>query len=539
MSFAHSGTHMTKGKTMRIPRSWLVSVLCVAWGCSSEQGGEGQSTKEDVAAKVKAVAAAPGAAPTGLACLNNWRTSGPCGQWCLRETQADRAQCRLYLDCYYNNNCGPSTCGRQDDVCGVNRLGWGMAPKIIADQVYQCLGCPGSMPVTSCNGLPDTTPCTDGNACTTGERCRGNICRDGAPKVCTPLDQCHNAGTCNPGTGNCSNPVKTNGTPCNDGNACTSPDQCQVGICQGTPILGAPSGLTATAGSGQVQLTWSPAAGASAYNVKRATTPGGPYTTVATTSTPTFLDAHRAIGPTYYYIVTAVAACGESAPTNEASATPFSSKTGTFPPGPGPCKGPVSAPAPAAPQVSSATGGEKAPATDIAGQRGTGPKQLRSTPADKAAATGQKYARVQYKIEQVAGRPQITPTVAKVMEGKLVPQPALSNRILVVGKSGSAARFVTTVADPRVRFAGPNASGVINGRVRDSGEGTVAFNLPGAFLSADLLQQMTFELYTMPESVPAKTPVTIEALPALSSGATLIAVSSGTALAQLLFPATK
>ncbi|NWG11395.1 hypothetical protein HXY33_06595 [Candidatus Bathyarchaeota archaeon] len=51
--------------------------------------------------------------------------------------------------------------------------------------------------------------------------------------VCTALDQCHTAGTCQPGTGTCTNPVKPTGTSCNDDLFCTINDQCIDGNCVG------------------------------------------------------------------------------------------------------------------------------------------------------------------------------------------------------------------------------------------------------------------------------------------------------------------
>ena len=55
---------------------------------------------------------------------------------------------------------------------------------------------------------------------------------------CVGRDQCHDAGTCNPATGACSNPAKANGTACNDGNACTQTDTCQAGACTGAnPVV--------------------------------------------------------------------------------------------------------------------------------------------------------------------------------------------------------------------------------------------------------------------------------------------------------------
>ncbi len=49
----------------------------------------------------------------------------------------------------------------------------------------------------------------------------------------------------------------------------------------------APTGLTATAANAQVSLSWASSSGATSYNIKRATTSGGPYATIATDITAT------------------------------------------------------------------------------------------------------------------------------------------------------------------------------------------------------------------------------------------------------------
>jgi endo-1,4-beta-xylanase len=89
------------------------------------------------------------------------------------------------------------------------------------------------------------------------------------------------------------------------------------------PPLPAPTGLAATAGAAQVQLIWNPVTGATGYNVKRATTSGGPYTTIATVTGTSFTDTGRTNGTTYFYVVSAFNANGESANSSQVSATPL------------------------------------------------------------------------------------------------------------------------------------------------------------------------------------------------------------------------
>ncbi|SMC72153.1 SPRY domain-containing protein [Sporomusa malonica] len=82
--------------------------------------------------------------------------------------------------------------------------------------------------------------------------------------------------------------------------------------------------LSATAGDARVTLSWTTVIGATGYNVKRATTAGGPYTTIASNVTgPSYTDNAVTNGTTYYYVVTAITADSESGNSNEASATPI------------------------------------------------------------------------------------------------------------------------------------------------------------------------------------------------------------------------
>ncbi|MCU7550226.1 RICIN domain-containing protein [Chitinophagaceae bacterium LB-8] len=68
------------------------------------------------------------------------------------------------------------------------------------------------------------------------------------------------------------------------------------------PVGTVPISLTASAADGKNILEWDPIANF-AYNIKRSTTPGGPYATIATVSTTAFADTTVNNGTPYYYIV--------------------------------------------------------------------------------------------------------------------------------------------------------------------------------------------------------------------------------------------
>lgn len=87
--------------------------------------------------------------------------------------------------------------------------------------------------------------------------------------------------------------------------------------------ISAPSITAASNENSRVSLNWISVSNATGYNIKRSLTSGGPYTTIASNVTgATFTDPNVVNGTTYYYVVTAVNAAGESANSNEASAIP-------------------------------------------------------------------------------------------------------------------------------------------------------------------------------------------------------------------------
>ena len=192
---------------------------------------------------------------------------------------------------------------------------------------------PNACVPNACGGQANGTGCSDGNPCTQNDTCQGGFCAAGAPVVCGPLDACHVAGTCDPGTGLCSNPAGNNGSACDDGNACTAGTTCSAGACTGGTTLVPPAiNDSVVFGTDGVTLSWDDPPGA--YNVYRG------VRTSPWTYDQTCLQSHIAgssfpdlqdplLGEIRFYFVTRVDACGES--------TPGKDSAGATRPNPAPC----------------------------------------------------------------------------------------------------------------------------------------------------------------------------------------------------------
>jgi hypothetical protein len=88
------------------------------------------------------------------------------------------------------------------------------------------------------------------------------------------------------------------------------------------PAAPVPTGLTATPGDSEVTLAWTASSGATGYNVKRATTSGGPYTKLAAPTSAGYTDSPVTNDTKYYYVVSSLNPAGESANSAEVAATP-------------------------------------------------------------------------------------------------------------------------------------------------------------------------------------------------------------------------
>ena len=93
-------------------------------------------------------------------------------------------------------------------------------------RAWQLLGQPGAqcgIGGALCQLCDNSSVCNAQGQCVCSRSCpRCQTCNTGTgqcqPVVCPPpADQCHAAGSCDPGTGKCSNPTVAHGTPCSDG----------------------------------------------------------------------------------------------------------------------------------------------------------------------------------------------------------------------------------------------------------------------------------------------------------------------------------
>ena len=81
-------------------------------------------------------------------------------------------------------------------------------------------------------------------------------------------------------------------------------------------------GVASSVSATQIDLSWEANLSAESYNIKRSETDGGPYTTIANSSTPTYSDTDLVASTTYYYVISAINEIGESENSEQVRAIP-------------------------------------------------------------------------------------------------------------------------------------------------------------------------------------------------------------------------
>jgi hypothetical protein len=144
---------------------------------------------------------------------------------CSNPNKANGTTCTDNNACTSGETCQNGTCGSPTSTVTCTAL----------DQCHVAGTCDTTTGVCSNPNKANGTMCDDGNACTQTDTCQSASCVGSEPVVCTALNQCHTAGTCDPATGMCSNPTRQDGTSCDDGDGCTVGDRCLGGTCTGVP----------------------------------------------------------------------------------------------------------------------------------------------------------------------------------------------------------------------------------------------------------------------------------------------------------------
>jgi hypothetical protein len=84
----------------------------------------------------------------------------------------------------------------------------------------------------------------------------------------------------------------------------------------------APTGVSATASSSRVLLTWDYLNTTLGSRIKRSLVSGGPYTEIGSSPTNGYVDASPSLGVTNYYVISSLNDAGESANSSQVHAVP-------------------------------------------------------------------------------------------------------------------------------------------------------------------------------------------------------------------------
>ena len=249
---------------------------CIVAFCSAVAGGCGYAQKSDGTACNDGNACTSADACTNGACMGS-ATNCSDGNACTEDS------CSLSTGCGHvalTGACDDGNACTQGDDCSTGTC---VGAAVNCDDGKPCTD--DSCAASGCKHVNRTGACDDGKVCTSGDICTGGICAgmtatdcsDGDPCTddsCDPALGCKHApnstGTCNldanlctadacsagtcvagaakicndglscttdacdAASGTCTFAPVSNGTACDDGNKCTSPDTCQAGACVGS-----------------------------------------------------------------------------------------------------------------------------------------------------------------------------------------------------------------------------------------------------------------------------------------------------------------
>ena len=173
------------------------------------------------------------------------------GNQCTTDTcPADGQACQNVV---HGGSCSDNNACTVGDQCISGVCVPGPAPDCTDTTTCTIDGC---LPTTGCIHFPITGTCDDGNNCTTNDQCVLGACV-GTAANCDDHNPCTDD-TCTDGGGCLHN---NNSSACSDNNPCTTNDACFNGSCAGTPVIcddGDPCTTDACAQSAGCQFTHIP-----------------------------------------------------------------------------------------------------------------------------------------------------------------------------------------------------------------------------------------------------------------------------------------
>jgi MYXO-CTERM domain-containing protein len=167
-------------------------------------------------------------------CCNAACNAGACDACSVAAGANKDGTCRLLT----GTVCDDGSACTQTDTCQAGVCA-GANPVVcpMPDACHDMGVCDSMTGACSSPAKPDGTGCDDANACSQVDSCQAGVCTGASMVDCIASDMCHDAGSCDPATGACSNPEKPAGASCDDGNACTINDTCTAGACiAGSPM---------------------------------------------------------------------------------------------------------------------------------------------------------------------------------------------------------------------------------------------------------------------------------------------------------------
>ena len=222
------GTVLPNGTTCDDTNECTVTDVCYSGTCLGNAAQDGLTCDDsDACTQIDTCGngSCRGSDPIVCAALDDCHDAGVCNPangTCSDPVKHDGVTCDDNDACTQTDACSSGFCtGNNPVICTAS------------DQCHVAGTCDPANGACSNPAKQDGATCNDNNACTQTDTCSSGTCTGGNPVVCSASDQCHSAGTCDPVTGNCSNPNQADGTPCNDNSNCTAGDMCVSGLCLG------------------------------------------------------------------------------------------------------------------------------------------------------------------------------------------------------------------------------------------------------------------------------------------------------------------